>query len=114
RWLLARVRYLLAPDGAFVFDVASLAAMADLEEVATYAPQLMNGFWASAPYYGFMNTFVYPDERVSLDRYEIVERHRTRTFWTWTQYFDPEALSAELADAGWQVAEVLGDVVGAP
>jgi SAM-dependent methyltransferase len=112
--LLGRVRDLLEPGGAFLLDVSSLAALADLEEVAAYAPMLMDGFWSPNPYFGFMNTFVYPDERVSVDRYEIVEADRTRTFCNWVQYYDPESLAAELGAAGFTVAEVLGDVAGAP
>jgi SAM-dependent methyltransferase len=112
--LLERLAELLEPDGSFVFDVSSVAGMADVEETAAYAPRMMNGFWAPSPYHGFLNTFVYDAEHVSVDRYEIVERDRTRTFWTWTQYFDPDSLSAELASGGFDVAQVLGDVTGRP
>lgn len=114
RRLLARLADLLAPDGAFLFDVASVAGLADVEETSAYAPRMMNGFWSAEPYYGFLNTFVYPDARASLDRYEIVERDRSRTFWTWTQYFDVGSLGAELAEAGFSLADVHGDVTGAP
>ena len=114
RRLLARVVELLASDGALVLDVASLSGMSEVEEVATYAPRMMNGFWSSAPYHGFLHTFIYPGERASVDRYDIIERERTRTFWTWTQYFDPEALTSELAAGGLEVTQLLGDVAGAP
>jgi len=114
RRLLARVHELLEPGGAFVLDAASLAALADLEEISAYAPQLMDGFWSAAPYFGFLNTFTYPEERVSLDRYEIIEADRTRTFCNWTQYFDPESLGAELELGGFAVTEILGDVAGNP
>ena len=111
--LLGRLEELLEPDGAFLFDVASLSALDDVEETAAYAPQLMDGFWADAPYHGFLNTFVYRDKRASVDRYEIVEATRSRTFWTWTQYFDVDALDAELAPAGFRIETLLGDVAGA-
>ena len=114
RRLLDRLATLLAPDGAFLFDVASVVALADVEETSAYAPRMMNGFWAAEPYFGFLNTFVYPDARVSLDRYEIVERDRSRTFWTWTQYFDVDSIGAELDEAGFTLAGVHGDVAGAP
>lgn len=113
RQLLDQVERLLRPGGAFLFDVASLAAMADLEETAAYAPKLMDGFWSADPYYGFLNTFIYPDARASVDRYEIVEASRTRTFWTWTQYFDPASLAAELEACGFGLDQLLGDVAGA-
>jgi SAM-dependent methyltransferase len=112
RQLLRRVRAMLAPGGAFVMDLASLAALADEEEASAYAPGLMDGFWSAEPYYGFLNTFVYPEARVSLDRYEIVEPHRTRTFCNWTQYYDPDSLADELAADGFTVAELIGDVAG--
>ena len=114
RQLLNRVRAMLEPGGAFVFDLASLAALADEEEASAYAPELMDGFWSAEPYYGFLNTFVYPEARVSLDRYEIVESHRTRTFCNWTQYYDPDSLADELAADGFAVTELIGDVAGAP
>jgi SAM-dependent methyltransferase len=114
RQLLRRVGAMLAPGGAFVFDLASLAALADLEEASAYAPDLMDRFWSADAYYGFLNTFVYPDARVSLDRYEIVEAHRTRTFCNWTQYYDPDSLAQELAADGFAVTELIGDVAGAP
>ncbi len=113
RQLLDGVRAMLEPDGAFLFDVPSLSALADLEEATAYAPMLMDGFWSSEPYYGFLNTFRYADERVSVDRYEIVEARRTRTFYNWLQYFDPDSLAAELAASGFAVDELVGDVAGA-
>ena len=114
RQLLGRVRDLLRPGGAFLFDVSSLAALASLEETAAYAPRLMDGFWSPNEYFGFLNTFTYPDERASVDRYEIVEADRTRTFCNWVQYYDPESLAAELSESGMIVAELAGDVAGAP
>lgn len=113
RRLLANVAGLLEPGGAFLFDVSSLAGLAAVEETAAYAPRLMDGFWSDGPYYGFLNTFRYPEERVSVDRYEIVERDRSRTFWTWTQHFDPDSLAAELEREGFAITEIHGDVAGA-
>lgn len=114
RQLLGRVHAMLAPGGAFVLDLASLAALADVEEASAYAPGLMDGFWSAHPYFGFLNTFVYPAARISLDRYEIVEAHRTRTFCNWTQYYDPDSLAEELAADGFTTTELIGDVAGAP
>jgi SAM-dependent methyltransferase len=114
RTLLGRVRTMLEPGGAFVLDLASLVMLANEEEASAYAPELMSGFWSSEPYFGFLNTFVYPQARVSLDRYEIVESDRTRTFCNWTQYYDPDSLADELAAGGFAVSDLLGDVAGAP
>lgn len=112
--LLHKIERLLEPEGAFLFDVCSLAALGARVESAEYAPSLMDGFWSPVPYFGFLNKFVYPEERVTLDKYEIVEADRTRTFYNWLQYFDPEAITAELDRAGLEAASVLGDVAGRP
>jgi hypothetical protein len=42
----------------------------------------------------------------------IIEAARTRTIYNWLQYLDPDTLRAEVADQGWMVDEVLGDVAG--
>ena len=44
-----------------------------------YEMNLLNGFWSSEPYYGFLNTFKYEEEKVTLDKYTIVERTKIRT-----------------------------------
>jgi len=112
RGLLARFRSLLAPGGRLLLDVYSLRAFAQREEQATYAPNLLDGFWSPRPYYGFLNTFCYDAEKVVLDRYTIVEPDRVRTVYNWLQYFDLPALEGELAANGWRVEEALGDVAG--
>ena len=76
RRLLERVGEILAPGGAFLFDVYSLAAFETWEEQVAYGPGLMDGFWSAQPYYGFLNTFRYEAERVVLEKYAIVERDR--------------------------------------
>lgn len=112
--LLRTVREHLAPGGSFVFDVDSAAAYAGVREQGSYAPSLMDGFWSDQPYFGFHNTFRYDRERVSLEKFEIVEAERTRVFFNWVRYFTPDELSAELADAGLTGVRVLGDLTGAP
>ncbi|MFI2104836.1 SAM-dependent methyltransferase [Isoptericola sp. NPDC019693] len=114
RALLDTVRTQLAPGGTFVFDVDHAPAFDAVVERATYAPDLMDGFWSAEPYFGFLNTHRYEDERVALDRYEIVEADRTRTFCNWARYFTPAELTGELAAAGLGDVEILGDLTGAP
>lgn len=112
--LLRRVADHLAPGGRFLFDVHALADFDAVAEDATFARSLMDGFWSANPYFGFHHRFRYEAERVSLDRYDIVERDRRRTFYNWLQYFDPETLRAELAAAGLRAEVILGDVAGRP
>lgn len=114
RTLLRTVREHLAPGGAFAFDVDAVPAFAAVREQAVYAPSLMDGFWSARPYFGFHDTFRYEDERVSLDKYEIVEAGCHRTFCNWIRYFAPGELEEELLGAGFTGVEVLGDLAGAP
>lgn len=111
--LLAIVRACLEPGGAFLFDVYSLRAFENRREQATYAPNLMDGFWSPEPYFGFLSSFKYEAERVALDKFTIVEASRTRVVHNWFQHFDVESLTRELDESGLRVDEVLGDVAGA-
>jgi SAM-dependent methyltransferase len=112
--LLSVVRRHLAPGGAFVFDVDSLAAFAQRRERAEYAPSLMDGFWSDRPYFGFVNGYRYEAERVFLEKFEIIEADRTRTFLNWVQHYDAESLTAELAGGGLAVESLHADVAGTP
>ncbi|MFI7277996.1 SAM-dependent methyltransferase [Streptomyces sp. NPDC049879] len=112
RALLRTVRQHLDGGGSFVLDVDSAAALADVRERAVYAPSMMDGFWSDRPYFGFHNTYRYESARVSLDKYEIFEAGRHRTFCNWVRYFTPDELGAELAEAGFGAVEILGDLAG--
>lgn len=111
--LLRRFRSCLAPGGAVLLDVQSLAALARREECAGYEKDQLDGFWSPDPYYAFTNTFVYPAAAVVLDRYWIVEAERERRIYNWFQYFSPETLRHEFAEAGFVIETVWGDVAGA-
>lgn len=112
--ILSKFRIILKPGGSVLLDVYSLAAFDKREEVATYEVNLLNGFWSTNKYYGFLNTFKYDKERVALDKYTIVESERTRTVYNWLQYFAPEDLEREFQDAGFFVNGLYSDVTGTP
>lgn len=110
--LIERVSRLLKPGGALLFDVYSLPYFETWEERVAYGPDLMDGFWSANDYYGFLNTFVYPEEHLALEKYFILEADRSAEFFNWFQHFDSESLSAELAAGGLAIEELLGDVAG--
>jgi SAM-dependent methyltransferase len=114
RPLLRKIERLLELEGSFLFDVCSLVTLDEWVESAGYTAAPDGGFWSPNPYFEFLSKFVYPEERVTLDKYEIVESGRSRTIYNWLQHFDREALAAELRRAGLEVASVLGDVAGRP
>ena len=112
--LLRRVCELLAPGGAFLFDVYSLAYYETWDEMAAFGEGMMDGFWSAEPYFGFLNTFRYDDDAVALERYLIVQRERQSEYFNWFQHYSLEALTAEVEAAGLIVDEAFGDVAGEP
>ncbi len=87
--------------------------MPDRRESVTYGPQLMDGFWSADPYHGFARTFRYERERVTLDNYEIVEAHRSRTIYNWLQYFDSASIAEEIGACDLAIIDRFGDRIGA-
>lgn len=71
--MLNKFHTILKPGGAVLLDVYSLTAFDQREETARYEANLLGGFWSPNKYYGFLNTFVYGNEKVVLDKYAIVE-----------------------------------------
>ncbi|MBP0049270.1 class I SAM-dependent methyltransferase [Marinobacterium sp. AK62] len=110
--LLARFHALLDDAGHVVFDVYSLAGFAARAESAAYAPNLMDGFWAEEAYFGFHNTFLYPDEQVALDQFVLFTQEREWEVYNWLQYFSSEALRQEVESAGFKIEALLGDAAG--
>jgi len=112
--LLTKFRSILASGGRVVLDVHSLAMFERRSEDTRFEFNLQNGFWSAEPYYGFLNSFKYEEEKVTLDKYTIVERPRIRTVYNWLQYFSVDNLRAEFHEAGLTVRDVYGDVAGKP
>ena len=114
RAMLGKFKGLLSDHGRIVLDVYSLRAFADKQEGLVCEKNQLNGFWSANPYFGFVASFKYDDEEVSLDKYTIVEENRQREIYNWLQYFSPESLEKEAYAAGLRIDELLGDVAGKP
>jgi cyclopropane fatty-acyl-phospholipid synthase-like methyltransferase len=112
RHLLLEFHRLLESGGHLLLDVYSPVAFEKRKEAARYELNLLNGFWSPSPYYGFLNTFKYDEEKVTLDKYTIVESKRIRTVYNWLQRFTPEALEQEFAECGFAVEATHSDVAG--
>ena len=110
--LLRRVGDLLAPGGAFLFDVYSEAYYQTWEENVAFGEGMMDGFWSSEPYFGFLHTFRYDEQKVALEKYVIVERERQTEYFNWFQHYSLASLTAEVESAGLVVDEAYGDVAG--
>jgi cyclopropane fatty-acyl-phospholipid synthase-like methyltransferase len=104
----------LEPSGSVLLDVYSLTAFDERQEKTIYEVNLLNGFWSSHKYYGFLNTFKYEKERVVLDKYTIVEPARIRTVYNWFQCFSPEEIEREFRECGFAIDGYYADVAGTP
>ena len=105
---------LLKTDGCTLLDVYSMEAYRQRKEQSLYEINLLNGFWSSKKYYGFLNTFKYEEHKVVLDKYTIVEKDRNRIVYNWLQYFSPESLKEELRNKKFMVQNLYSDVSGSP
>ncbi len=112
--MLAKFEGLLSDQGRIVLDVYSLKAFDEKQEGLVCEKNQLNGFWSADPYYGFVASFKYDEDKVSLDKYIIVEENRQREIYNWLQYFTPESLEREAHAAGLQVEGLYGDVAGSP
>jgi SAM-dependent methyltransferase len=112
RELLGKFHRLLKTGGAVLMDVHSLNVFDQKEETASYEFNQLDGFWSPNPYYGFLNSFKYEEEKVFLDKYTIVEENRTRTVYNWIQCFSTESIRKEFAENGLEVEELYADVAG--
>jgi 2-polyprenyl-3-methyl-5-hydroxy-6-metoxy-1,4-benzoquinol methylase len=111
--MLQKFSALLEPEGAVLLDVYSLQAYKQRKEAALYEHNLLNGFFSSEDYYGFLNTFKYEGDKVILDKYTIVEASQTKIIYNWLQYFSLEAIDKEFSDTGFRIDEYYSDVAGA-
>ena len=112
RILLAKFYKFLKPDGFVLLDVHSLNTFNSRDEVATYERNQLDHFWASDDYYGFLNVFKYDKEKVTLDKYTIIEKIRTRVVYNWLQYFSQDSLREEFEENGFEAEEFYSDVAG--
>ena len=112
--LLAKFHKLLKPGGSVLLDVHSLNAFNNRDELVTYEYNQLDHFWSSENYYGFLNTFKYDKEKVTLDKYTVIEEKRTRVIYNWLQYFSQDSLREEFEENKLEALEFFSDVAGSP
>lgn len=112
---LLRIFYeTLKDDGSIFMDVFSTNLLKGYPERETNEYSHRDGFWSPGPCYSFKDTFIYPEEKVFLDRYFIVEDRRVREIYNWLQCYVPESLEKEFSDNGFTITERYSDVSGTP
>jgi len=110
--LLELFHKILKEDGSILLDVHTLNAFSNKKEVAGYAFNYMNHFWSSEDYFCFYNTFLYEQEKVSLDQYAIIKKDATNDIYNWLQYYSKEAIIREFKENNFKVKEIYSDVAG--
>lgn len=110
--LLDKFYNLLSDHGSILLDVQSLKAFEEKKENASYEHNQLFNFWSANDYYGFVNTFKYEDEKVSLDKYTIIEENDSYTVYNWFQYFTIETLKQEFENSGLTIKSIYKDVSG--
>lgn len=112
--LLKILRDSLKEDGHVFLDVCTDRMYQKIEEGTEFQCFPGCGFWSGRRHYVFKSTFKYDVNRVSLDKYTIVEEDRTFEIYNWAKYFTPEELKKEFNESGLEIAEVYADVGGTP
>ena len=110
--LLTKFHKMLKPGGSVLLDVHSLNVFNSREEVSIYEYNQLDNFWSPDNYYGFLNTFKYDKEKITLDKYTIFEKTRTWEVYNWLQYFSQDSLKKEFEEIGFSVDEFYADVAG--
>ena len=111
--LLSKFYSFLKPGGSLLIDVHSMNIFNEKVEAAVYEKNQLNGFWSPDEYYGFLNSFKYENEKVSLDKFTIIEETRKRVVYNWLQYYSKGSIKKEIEDNGFKVIEIFSDVAGA-
>ncbi len=70
------------------------------------------GFWSPEDYYCFVNTFKYEIEKVTVDKYTIIDESPRRVVYNWLQYFSEDSLRREFEENGFRVEALYSDVAG--
>lgn len=98
--LLVIVRRALKSSGAFIFDVLNEAIL----ESKTFGRDWKAenaGFWSNKPYLVLLEAFHYPEEKVMLDQYIVIDDTSSyNIYYSWHHYFAPKDLKAELEKSG--------------
>jgi len=110
--MLGKFMNFLKPDGKILLDVYSVNYFKQKDELSTYELNHLDNFWSPNDYYCFINSFKYNDIKVTLDKYTIIEKKRTRVVYNWLQYFNMESLKKEFEENNLIINDIYSDVSG--
>jgi len=112
--LLGNVHRALRPGGHFILDV-STRVLRDRYGLKNGWYVSQGGFWRPGPHLVLESGFDYPQEAIWLDQYIIIEPSGKMTIYrNWFQDYDRASIIKELAEGGFDVQSVWGDLTGSP
>ncbi len=107
--LLKIVKSSLKEDGHFFLDVCTEHMYERIEEGTSLQYFEKGGFWSPSPHFEFTSAFKYDENRVSLEKYTIVEEDRTFEIYNWLKHFTTNELEREFDECGLEVVEMYPD-----
>ncbi len=114
RTLLYNIHAALKPGGYLALDVHSLHDFARLQQsAAPHWEAASFGFWRPCPYVALSKTYFFPELSVSCDLHAVLDEDFT-VYRIWQTYFSPETIRQELAQGGFTVKAVWGNLKGEP
>ncbi|MFP4383549.1 MAG: class I SAM-dependent methyltransferase [Spirochaetia bacterium] len=112
--LLEKCRTFLVDDGCLFFDVDSTVLFNNQSEKSDCAYQPEGGFWSSESHHIFHSIFTYPDEKVILHKYTVVQETRNWEVLVWMQCFTKESITTELKCNGFLIEDWYSNTAGKP
>jgi SAM-dependent methyltransferase len=110
--LLRNVYRALKPDGKFVLDVSTREHRRKHGNKNGWQA-LESGFWKPCPHLVLEEGFDYPEQSIWLDQYIVIEADgKISVYRNWFQDYTPETITNELAQNGFAVESLWGDLTG--
>lgn len=110
--LLNNVYRALKPNGKFVLDVSTREHRKKHGNKNRWQA-LENGFWKPGPHLVLEEGFDYPEQSIWLDQYTVIEANgKMSVYRNWFQDYTPETITNELAQNGFVVESLWGDLTG--
>jgi SAM-dependent methyltransferase len=112
--LLKNVQRALKPQGKFVLDVSTREHRKKYGNRNNwYAAE--SGFWKPGPHLVLEAGFDYPEQSIWLDQYTVLEADgKISVYRNWFQDYTPDTITEELAQGGFAVESLWGDLTAQP
>lgn len=111
--LLTQLQARLLPGGQFVFDVFGPGLCSTRREGEVHSEQAAAGFWCQAGGHARIETRHFPSaqawgQSIDLEEHGVAPRR----FVLWDHYFTPEGIETLLAEAGFELLEIVTGIAG--